>query len=84
MLDHTQAMRAHHIRALLPWFNLLEYIRYFVEGGESSPAAPTELVIRDDLPHIDAMRAGVRLGLTFSIEDRDGLPRLIAHPEASP
>lgn len=83
MLDHQQATRAHQVRALLPWFNLLEFVRYFVEGGEASPAAPRELVIRDDLPHIDAMRAGIRLGFTFSIEDRGGLPRFIAHPPAA-
>ena len=38
------------------------------------------LIIRDDRPHIDVLRAGVRLNFKFSIEDFAGAPRLIARP----
>ena len=50
----------------------------FLSQCVASRSPDGELVIADDLPHIAVMRAGIHLGFTFSIEERGGVPRLVA------
>lgn len=51
-----------------------QFVEFFVDQG----ARPGRLVIREDLPHIAVMRAGIRIGLTFTFEILDEGPRMIA------
>jgi hypothetical protein len=58
----------------VPRVSFEEFVALFVD----LTARPGVLVIREDLPHIDVMRAGIRIGLTFTFEDFDDGPRMIA------
>lgn len=74
MLQPT--LRSPHVPRLIvlsPWCSLEEFKRLAVDAEEDG-----ELVISDDMPHIDVMRAGIRLGYTFRVEERRGSVRLIA------
>jgi hypothetical protein len=55
-----------------------EFCELFVE----SKTRAGELVIRDNLPAIDAMRAGVLLGLKFTVKELEGVKRLTASKAA--
>lgn len=62
-----------------PVVTLTEFVELFVE----TVLGRGRLVIREDLPHIDVMRAGIRIGLTFTFEDFDEGPRMVAHRAAA-
>lgn len=58
-----------------PFLNFAEFVKQCVEKVDT---VRSELVIRDDLPHIGVMRAAVNLGLSVTIADIDGRVRMVA------
>jgi|HubBroStandDraft_2_1064218.scaffolds.fasta_scaffold93696_1 hypothetical protein len=66
------------LRALAEARHYSQFVQLFVE----SETQAGELVIRDNLPAIDAMRAGVLLGLKFTVKELEGVKRLTASKAA--